>query len=79
MSPLKSTSEIAKDIDNAGGYHIMTEITINMDDSITFSEEERREIAKLISEGKDEEAEALIAQILERLLERFKNQAILGS
>jgi len=57
----------------------MTEIMINMDDSITFTEEERREIAKLISEGKDEEAEALIAQILERLLERFKNQAILGS
>ena len=55
----------------------MTEIMINMDDSITFTEEERREIAKLISEGKDEEAEALIAQILERLLERFKNQAIL--
>ena len=50
---------------------------INMDDSITFTEEERREIAKLISEGKDEEAEALIAKILERLLERFKNQAIL--
>ena len=46
-----------------------------MDDSITFTEEERREIAKLISEGKDEEAEALIAKILERLLERFKNQA----
>ena len=62
-----------------GGYHIMTEIMINMDDSITFTEEERREIAKLISEGKDEEAEALIAKILERLLERFKNQAILGS
>ncbi len=53
----------------------MTEIMINMDDSITFTEEERREIAKLISEGKDEEAEALIAKILERLLERFKNQA----
>ena len=52
---------------------------INIDDSINFTEEERREIAKLNSEGKDEEDEALIVKILERLLERFKNQAILGS
>jgi len=43
---------------------------IKMDDSITFTEEERQEIARLISEGKDEEAEALIAQILERCKDR---------